>query len=515
MVYEFNYMIYLIIIFAIFFSVLSFLRKDWAFFVLLFSLPAYQIRFSVFGVPSTLLELMILVFAFVWCWENYQIVFKGVRLRFKNFTQKNLDYKVYDYPLAIELIIILLISWLAMMIAGFSNSALGIWKAYFFEPILLYVLAFNVFYRTKNFSFFVWPFVYSSFLIALFTFFQKFTGLVVVENFLPRLSSIYPYPNALGLFLGPFVFLILGFLLSEKKLSLFQKFFVFSSFALSLSAIFLARSEGALVGIIVAFLFCFFYFLFYKYKIGKYFLGFFVFSVVLFSCFAPCFYAKILPKHSYYDFGNDVLNKVYDKIVLNDFSGEVRKQQWRETFALLEKDNNWLWGVGLGNYKKEVAIFHQDGIFFNKNRDIDFQRKIIIYNEKYKAEHWRPVEIYLYPHNLFLNFWVELGIFGALLFVLVIVRFFVFAFRVLFSEEKTDFFVLGLLCSMLVLVVHGMVDVPYFKNDLSCLFWIVISFLFFPSVIPGERSLSLLSFPANEVREGNLGGRSKNIILKK
>lgn len=31
------------------------------------------------------------------------------------------------------------------------------------------------------------------------------------------------------------------------------------------------------------------------------------------------------------------------------------------------------------------------------------------------------------------------------------------------------------LASMAALLVHGLVDVPYFKNDLAVLFWILIS----------------------------------------
>ena len=28
---------------------------------------------------------------------------------------------------------------------------------------------------------------------------------------------------------------------------------------------------------------------------------------------------------------------------------------------------------------------------------------------------------------------------------------------------------------MITMTVHGLVDVPYFKNDLACLFWILIA----------------------------------------
>jgi hypothetical protein len=34
-----------------------------------------------------------------------------------------------------------------------------------------------------------------------------------------------------------------------------------------------------------------------------------------------------------------------------------------------------------------------------------------------------------------------------------------------------------LICLLVVVVVHGMVDVPYFKNDLAMLFW-TLAFLY-------------------------------------
>ncbi len=122
-------------------------------------------------------------------------------------------------------------------------------------------------------------------------------------------------------------------------------------------------------------------------------------------------------EYSYPDFGNSTVNKIYDKLTLKDFSGEVRKQQWRETFAMMREDKRWLTGVGFSGYQEAVKPFHQEGIFFNFDRDSDFRRKLVLFDDEYKARHWHPVEIYMYPHNLFLNFWVEMGLGGVILFV--------------------------------------------------------------------------------------------------
>jgi O-antigen ligase len=88
---------------------------------------------------------------------------------------------------------------------------------------------------------------------------------------------------------------------------------------------------------------------------------------------------------------------------------------------------------------------------------------------------WQPTEIYMYPHNIFLNFWSELGLLGALLFSWIIAKF-LWQSSTLYLKEK-NFLALGLCGAMLVILIHGLVDVPYFKNDLSVLFWILIALL--------------------------------------
>ncbi|MBU1180368.1 hypothetical protein KJ885_05475, partial [Patescibacteria group bacterium] len=39
-------------------------------------------------------------------------------------------------------------------------------------------------------------------------------------------------------------------------------------------------------------------------------------------------------------------------------------------------------------------------------------------------------------------------------------------------------FIITAICAMSALLIHGLVDVPYFKNDLSILFWIIFSMPF-------------------------------------
>ncbi len=509
----------LILFFTILYFFLARFRLDWALLVLIFALPSYLIRFKIFDLPSTLLELMILICFFVWFFGHTEFK-KFIRgeYNFKNFWQ---NYKKrIKYPFAIEIILILIISYVAVAVSGFSVRALGIWRAYFFEPILLFIIIVNVFgphikqnrelrcnydkcplrfilsrvkqlvwfqklaSRNKDIKVFdslekiILALSLSALSISLFGIWQNFSGALWLEKWQAagRITSVFPYPNALGLFLGPIVALLIGYLfglVKYKKLlkkensqdkqildkRLKQKIiFIFASIILSLTAIFLARSEGALVGVLVAFLFMMFFWS-SKSRAIIFVFVFLAIGIVLSS--------------------NDIQQKVQQKIFLRDLSGEIRKQQWRETWKMLTSSpSHFILGSGLAGYQTAIRPFHQEGIFFNKDNDPDFRRKIVIFNEKYKAEHWQPVEIYLYPHNIILNFWTEIGLAGAFLFLWLIVKYIDEAlFLRQYSEKYEQGVLLGLVGSMVVIMVHGLVDVPYFKNDLAVLFWVLIACL--------------------------------------
>jgi O-antigen ligase len=97
-----------------------------------------------------------------------------------------------------------------------------------------------------------------------------------------------------------------------------------------------------------------------------------------------------------------------------------------------------------------------------------------LYDEYRDAAH---VELLLYPHNEILNVWVELGLAGLVLFVAFIVRFYrlvVRAYRRTLGFERAVS--LGLILAMTALLGHGLVDAPYFKNDLAELFFVLIIF---------------------------------------
>jgi O-antigen ligase len=265
---------------------------------------------------------------------------------------------------------------------------------------------------------------------------------------------------------------------------------------LSLLAIYFARSEGALAGIAAALVVIGLFWLNQKYQYLILLPRIIITGILIFVIFSSVFFLKIVPEYKYWQIDNQLFDYIVYKATLKDLSGEIRKQQWRETYQMLGENGRWFFGTGLANYQGIIKPYHQEGIFFNKEKDPDFRQKIVWFDEKYKAEHWQPAEIYLYPHNLLLNFWTELGLVGAMLFVWVIFKFIFIGLKIIRNkklpvplrlarpgeignseEGANNYLVYGLVGAMVVILVHGIVDVPYFKNDLAILFWVLVAMM--------------------------------------
>jgi hypothetical protein len=70
-----------------------------------------------------------------------------------------------------------------------------------------------------------------------------------------------------------------------------------------------------------------------------------------------------------------------------------------------------------------------------------------------------------------LNFWLETGLLGLVCFALLIF------FSMKNYARKPSAIKLGASLFLISVIVHGMVDAPYFKNDLSVLFWFALTLI--------------------------------------
>jgi hypothetical protein len=491
--------ILVIVLFA--FGVLSYKRLDFAIMCIVAGLPLYLVRFKL-GAPITLLEGMILIVFLIWffCYTRLKDFIRG-RYSVKDFF-KNSPWKKNGsaegrrkYPFGIEAVLLLIVSFVAVGVAHFSATSLGLWKAYFFEPILLYILILNVLPGKEGINKIGLSLAVGAFAVSAYAVFQKITGFGI-DNPLwqaeatRRAVSFFGYPNAVGLYLEIIMPILAGLLFwqakkecspLEKKLCFplprknisslgISKAFLGFIILLGLVAVYAAKSDGALIGLAAGGLvFC----LLANKRLREIALVAVFIAVIGFYYYPP------------------IQKPIERKVMAMDLSGQIRRQQWKETLMMLNGPTK-IWGTGLGNYQIAVAPYHQAGIFYDDGTDPNFHQHTVE-SASVRAATWQPVEIYLYPHDIFLNFWSELGLAGMFLFIWIIGKFVFLSIRLAIKSKGTEekFLVLGLLAAMIAIFVHGLVDVPYFKNDLACLFWILIALLALNSekLTSGEKSI--------------------------
>ncbi len=452
-------MTFFILFFIVAFSLLAWKKLESAVLLLAVLLPTYLIRFTV-GIPTTLLEVMILVIFVIWFIKNRFFLVQ----RWQTIIKNRKSPKNNRYPFQWTMIIWLLVSLIAVGVADVSLASLGIWRAYFFEPLLLFIVIINTFQTKESIIKLLSALSISVIGIAVFALYQYITGDFISNDFWAnavnrRATSFFPFPNAIGLYIAPIIPLLLGVIgfLGVKAHARKRLILCLLGVILGLLAILSARSEGAFLALLLT-------------------LPIFgLLATRLTRCLTMIviaigiiFLIVHTPAKTY----------MIDRLTLQNFSGQVRRLQWKETLKMLN-DGRLITGAGLANYQTAVAPYHQEG-FFVKNNEPDFDDKIRT-SAEFREQRWQPLEIYLYPHNIILNFWSELGLLGLLTFIWIVVTFYYYAWQAYWRAKKVNspdqFIILGLACSLLVIMIHGLVDVPYFKNDLSVLFWMMMALM--------------------------------------
>jgi len=89
---------------------------------------------------------------------------------------------------------------------------------------------------------------------------------------------------------------------------------------------------------------------------------------------------------------------------------------------------------------------------------------------------YRPTdqEVQIYPHDIWLSMWSELGLVGLLAFAVIFFAILWRSARALRTARDIARPLLwGCVCGIVLYSVHGLFDTPYWKNDLSVLFWLM------------------------------------------
>lgn len=387
--------------------------------ITLFALPFYLIRFVVLGAPVNLLM--------VWVFLVFLIFFSWLVSvnKFKDFLEYSRSSSRWVLGLVLSL---LLASLVSVFVGGVTLEKLGQFVVVFLQPVLMFFVGRYIFSRVSGSrEIFEKACLYFVAICGLLAWVQYFTLWTLPEIYRgnpvepKRALAVFEYPNAYALFVAPVLAFLLPKLLVGGAGFLKKSGLVFNlaCYILGVSGLFLSLSRGGWM----AFLFTLF--------VGVLAMGkaklrwFFVVLCLAFS--AVVFF-----------------NPVFRSRVTAPFVGEDSS-----IYRLYMAKTSWnmikaqpIFGMGLLGYGNNFSEYKFDS----------------------KLGHYK------YPHNLLLTLWVELGLLGVLSFFGIVLYFILRAFQ---KEGSVKVMAVGLF--LFAILVHGLVDVPYFKNDLALLFWLVLA----------------------------------------
>lgn len=369
------------------------------------ALPLYLIRFRIGPVPTTFLELILLV-----------ILVKFTFLAGVEGWKKGWHRAAGWRPL---LLIWAIVTFFAVCISPHVWAGLGLWRAYILEPLLIFIVLQATVVTEEQKRQVERAFLFVVIPLVVWAVVQFFTG-----NGIPhpwdvsiaagrRATGPYPFPNALALFLAPITAYAFARWMSEPR----KKFPLFI-FALGTIGILLARSDGGLIATLCVVALCLL-----GARWGRRLL------VVTVS-------AGIL----LFAISSSIRTVLWHELTFQGWSGRVRVWMWQETWQMLK--DQWFTGAGFGGYPTVIDPYHKK----------------------------RFIEIFQYPHTIVFNFWSETGLLGLLAFGAIVGKWIKERIATWRAYGYTQAMIF--LAPLIAILVHGLVDVPYFKNDLALAFWI-------------------------------------------
>ncbi len=292
-------------------------------------------------------------------------------------------------------------------------TSAGIWKGWFLVPMLFFLVLIDSLKSKKEIRNIIIALVFSGAVVASIALCYWLDNDLTYDG---RLKGFYLSANFLAMYLSPILILSL-YLFSCFKKGILRTLLLIAS-ALMFFVIYLTYSYGALLGLLGAFVFLFFA----QIKKRK------LLSLLLLLLIVLAF-AFQLGSYKFKGFADFSYPSIKSRLVI-----------WQSAWAIL-KDQPLI-GIGPGMFQKYY---------------LEYQPRFPLYPE------WAVPQ----PHNIFLAFWLQAGILGLIGFVWLLVIF--------FKKNKPNFLDFVLMAAMVAILIHGLFDTTYWKNDLAVVFWVIIA----------------------------------------
>lgn len=380
-------------------------------------LPFADLKITVAGIPVYLLEALILG-----ALSSFLLILRSL--------PKENRFSL-DPLLVLGGSLFLLGAFASFFVNPLSLTGWGMMKAWFFFPLLGAFLIAVISSSKEAISPYFASWMFGILLAAAVSANAFFSGALTFDG---RLALPYSSPNFLAIILSPGVLIASFFLLKELRKG--RRWLVSSFLAgvlLSLCFfLFLTHSYGAWLGATLS-LFLFFLLAFPGER-----------RMALQASFGAAFVLASLL--FFFEGGSEKWRAL---VTLDERSSLSSRFMIWESAGTILSDRPFL-GIGVGNFQSAY---------------LSYQPQFPPYLE------WAVPQ----PHNLFLAVWLQAGIAGFLGFLLLIGRsLFLLAVASRAEDDELRLESVLLLSLWCLVLVYGVFDTPYFKNDLSFLFWALI-----------------------------------------
>ncbi|GBE17076.1 O-Antigen ligase [bacterium BMS3Abin15] len=386
-----------------------------------FLTPLYLIRFKIFSIPTNILEILIFITFISFVLENGKI---GIINFYKQHKK---------YVLAALFILV------GLAISTFINqnylTGFGIIKGWFIVPLILAFVIINTIENRRDVENIIKVFYFSAFIVSVVGLIYLFKNNLTYDL---RLKAFFLSPNHLAMFLAPAI--ILGIRNLELGIKNFKKpllkniklYISLISLAVISLSLYLTYSYAAWAAIILSFVLLAFI---TKINISKK----ASVSIILIILLLAIGYTQTSSI------------KFQDLINLDERSSIAsRIMIWESSTKILE--DNFIFGIGPGNFQDKY---------------LEYQKYFSPYLE------WAVPQ----PHNLYLAFWLQSGIIGLAGFLFLITTW-IKELVIVARKQKSGINIsisAALIGIIFYILIHGLVDTTYWKNDLAIIFWTILA----------------------------------------
>lgn len=384
-------------------------------------LPVAHLKIAIFGIHIYSVEAPIII---ALCAYVYGLQQGSFSLR---------DRINFHSPFFIGTTLFFLGAVISFLVNPFSLTGLGMIKTWFVFPILLLWLWMETEPNNKDLKRLLFVWFVAGIFVAIASLIFFFQGMLTYDG---RLSAWYASPNYLAFFLAYGV-LIASYFISNLSF-LYKKFFYPLLFLLVLLivVIFLTGSYTTWISVFAA-LALYFYLAFSKSVSWR--------KKIIFSSLLAVIFLVFI-------FLESDSEKWRSLVMLSERSSLASRMMiWRSAVSIIS-DHPFL-GIGIGRFQEMYLAY---------------QKYFPLYLE------WAVPQ----PHNLYLAVWLQTGIIGLAGFIFLIsawLKKMFILWRLSTQEDNTKKTSALLIALVVLFLLLGIVDTPFFKTDLAFIFWLILA----------------------------------------